>query len=214
MVQIIPAILATTEKEYQERVNKLRSSKLAKDLWVQIDFIDNKFVQNQTIGPEVVIDNPIDNSMEVQLMAKYPESWIDLFIKAGVKRIVFPAEDKEGISERIGHIRNHGVEVGLSVNPETSLDTLAPFIANIDLVLIMSVHPGFSGQQFISASIDKIKSVKERGWPVTIEVDGGITENLVKTLAMAGADNLVMGSHLFEGNLDENIQKIQKSFGN
>lgn len=209
MVNIIPAILATSEEEYQSKLRKVESLSYMK--WVQIDLMDNKFVQNQSIGPEAIAKYHTNLKLEAQLMVEYPENWIDELIKVKVNRIVFPVEDNEGIEERIIHIKNHGIEVGLSINPETPVETVEPFIDTIDLVLIMSVNPGFGGQEFISGSVEKVRRIKELGWEVVIEVDGGVNEEVVKDLIDAGADNLVIGSHLLEGNLDENLKKIKQS---
>lgn len=208
MVQIIPAILATNEQEYQEKLNEIVSSGAFEDGWVQIDLMDNKFVQNASISPQIISKYPTNLKLETQLMVEYPESWIDELVKAKVGRIVFPVEDDAGILERINHIKNHQIEVGLSINPETVIEKITPFVGTIDLVLVMSVAPGFGGQQFILKSIDKVRQIKSQGWPIKIGVDGGINEAVVKDLVEAGADYLVIGSHLVEGDIDENLERI------
>ena len=198
MTTIIPAILATNEEEYKDKLQKIEESRQFQDKWVQIDLMDNKFVQNKSIGPEIIAKYPTSLKIEAQLMVEYPENWIDELVKIPVARIVFPIEDSEGIEERIKHIKNHGVQVGLSLNPETQVETLAPFVGTIDLVLVMSVQPGFGGQEFIPESLEKIRKIKSMGWPIKIEVDGGINKQVKKDLEDAGADYLVMGSHLWE----------------
>lgn len=208
MVQIIPAILATSEKDYQDKLNKIISSGAFQDGWIQIDLMDNKFVQNRSISPEVIGKYPADLKLEAQLMVEYPENWIDELIKAKVDRIVFPVEDNSGIDQRIKHIKNHQLQVGLSINPQTPVAKVEPFVATIDLILVMSVEPGFGGRPFITDSINKVRQVKNHGWPVKIEVDGGINEEVVGQLVEAGADYLVIGSHLVEGDIDENLERI------
>lgn len=200
--QIIPAILAVTEKEYVEKLKKIEKSGLFENKWIQIDFMDSKFVQNKSINPSVLAKYPTKLKIETHLMVEYPESWIDELIKVRVRRIIFPVEDTAGTDERIEHIKNHGIEVGLSLNPETPVANIEPFIGKIDLALIMSVHPGFSSQQFIPESIDKVKECSHmrsnNNASFKIEVDGGIDEKAAKDLTEAGADYLVMGSHLWE----------------
>lgn len=214
MVQIIPAILAKNESEYVEKISKIVKSGLFEKGWVQIDFMDSKFVQNESVEPLTLSKYPTDLKIEAQLMVKYPENWIDELIKVGVSRIVFPIEDSLGVSERIRHIKNHGIEVGLSINPETEVENLVPFIDTIDSVLVMSVEPGFGGQEFIRNSIDKIRDIRKRGWDIKVGVDGGINEDVVKDLVEVGSDYLVIGSHLLEGEIDENLEKIWEAIKN
>src|SRR5260221_2159154 len=160
MIQLIPAILATTEQEYKDKLKKIEDSESLKEGWVQIDLMDNKFVQNQSIKAKVVAKYPTSLKIEAQLMVEYPENWIDELVKTKVDRIVFPVEDAEGIEEKIQHIKNHGKQVGLSLNPETAVEKLTPYLGTIDGVLVMSVHPGFGGQKFIPQSLAKIKFLK------------------------------------------------------
>lgn len=197
-MKIIPAILATSEEEYQQKLSELEKNNPLEFDWIQIDLMDNKFVQNQSITPEIITRNPTKFKIETQLMVEYPENWIDELVEIPIARIVFPVEDQSGIAERITHIKNHGIEVGLSINPETSIEALEPYVNQIDLVLIMSVNPGFGGQQFQPQAIEKIKEIKQKNWPVTIEVDGGINKDVLQDLEEAGADNLVIGSHISE----------------
>lgn len=213
-IHIIPAILATSEQAYQEKLQKIEACPQLAEGWVQIDFMDNKFVQNQSIGPDVLAKYKSSLKLEAQLMVEYPENWIDELIKVGVARIVFPIEDQPGIQERIEHIKQHGLEVGLSLNPQTPLAQVIPFLGTIDLVLLMSVNPGFGGQKFIPEVLEKVKEIaglRGENDHFLIEVDGGINGEVVKDLAQAGADNLVIGSHLIDGNITENLKKIQRS---
>lgn len=208
--QIIPAILAITEQQYLEKLENIEDSGLFKNSWVQIDLMDNKFVHNQSIGPLSIRKYKTNLKLEAHLMVRFPENWIDDLIKSDIKRIIFPVEDAEGIAERIDHIKNHGIEVGISVNPETAVAKLLPFFDKIDMSLIMSVHPGFSGQEFIENSLLKIEQAKDfkKYFNFKIEVDGGINENNIQRVVNAGADCLVIGSHLIDGNIKKNFQKI------
>src|SRR5687767_9744610 len=119
MIQIIPAILATTEEEYKQKIGIVNSSPSLEGGWVQIDLMDNKFVQNKSISADIIGKYPTKLKTEAHLMVEYPEGWIDELVKLGVDRIIFPVEDNEGVSERIKHIKNHDIKVGLSINPET-----------------------------------------------------------------------------------------------
>ena len=209
MTQIIPAILATTEEEYQKKIHQIEDSGLFKDSWVQIDLMDNKFVQNKSVGPNVIVKYPINSKLEAHLMVEYPENWIDELVKTNIDRIIFPVEDSEGVEERIQHIKNHGKQVGLSINPETPEKKLEPFIGLVDLILVMSVHPGFQGQEFIIEVLEKASEIKKLNPNMVVEIDGGVNQDNVRQILDAGVDNLVIGSGLFEyDNLEEGLEKI------
>lgn len=205
MVQIIPAILATTKEEYQQKLTKIESSGVFEGGWVQIDLMDNKFVQNKSIDAKVVSEYPAKLKVEAQLMVVDPTNWIREIGK--VDRIVIPVEIDQVLTY-VEQIAKTGAEVGLSINPQTPIERVDPYIGKIDTVLVMSVKPGFGGQKFIVTTVDKVKQIKDKGWPVKIGVDGGIDSSVVKDLADAGADYLVIGSHLLEGSIDENLEKI------
>ncbi|MCL5784929.1 MAG: ribulose-phosphate 3-epimerase [Patescibacteria group bacterium] len=211
-IQIIPAILAISEEEYCNKLAKIEKNGAFEGGWVQIDLMDNKFVQNQSISADIVAKYPTKLKKEAHLMVEYPENWIDSLVRAGVERIIFPVEDGSGIEERVKHIKDHGIEVGLALNPETPIAKVEPFVAKIETVLIMSVHPGFEGQKFLPEVLEKIGQAvrlrQETGTSFLIEVDGGINERNVWEVAEAGADILVIGSHLIDGNITENLEKI------
>lgn len=211
MTTIVPAILATTEEEYKQKLDRIKAGPELAEGWVQIDLMDNKFVQNRSIGPDVLVKYPANLSLEAQLMVEYPENWIDELIKIPVARIIFPVEDTEGVEERIKHIKNHGVQVGLSLNPDTGIEAVEPFIQDLDAVLVMSVHPGFGGQEFIPEVLPKIKNLKEMKSNLIVGVDGGISPENAKLVSNAGADYLVVGSHLMEGEISKNLEKFQEA---
>ncbi|MDD2822871.1 MAG: ribulose-phosphate 3-epimerase [Candidatus Daviesbacteria bacterium] len=209
---IIPTILATTEEEYQKKVNLINQSEDLKNGWVQIDIMDNKFVQNKSVGIDIIKKYPINLKVEAHLMVNYPENWIDGLFEIGVDRIIFPVEDSEGIKERITHIKNHGIEVGLALNPETPVEKVMPYIDSIDTLLILSVHPGFGGQEFIPETINKIKQVvlQKNQSSFKIEVDGGITVDNIKDIVEAGADGIVIGERLIYGDIRKNLEEINQ----
>lgn len=213
MIQIIPAILATTEEDYKKRIQQIKKSGLFKDNWVQIDLMDNKFVQNKSVGPEIIAKYPVDFKLEVHLMVEDPEQWISELAKKLIRRIIFHIEIKKDKIKLIEEIKNRGLEVGLAINPETKVSELGPFLNQIDVVLIMGVHPGFQGQKFIPETIEKIKEVlrlrSESNYEFKIEVDGGVSEANAKEIVDAGADYLVVGSNLLKyDNLKEGLEKI------
>lgn len=217
MFQIIPAILATSEEDYQENLQKIKSSGLFKNKWVQIDFVDNKFVQNKSVDSSIIAKYPVDFNLEVHLMVEYPENWIDELTKIPhISRIIFPVEDFEGVLERIQHIKNHGKKVGLSINPRTPVSTVKPFLKEIDLILIMSVQPGFQGQEFITEALDKIRELyslrSSLGFDFKIECDGGISEKNIREVANVGADIAVVGSGLLKyDNLEDGLNSLERA---
>lgn len=224
-MQIIPAILATTEEQYLQDLKEIEScDELITNGWIQLDFMDNQFVQNEqssfaaqnkSIGIDVIARNPTDLKIEAHLMVEYPENWIDELVKIDVKRIIFPLEDSEGIEERIKHIKNHGKEVGLSINPETKIEDLIKYLNNLSVLLIMSVNPGKQGQSFIPKIIEKIKGCSQlrssNNLNFLIGVDGGVSSENVKMIVDAGADYVVVGSHLLKGDINLNLQKFKEA---
>lgn len=210
MVRIVPGILATKEVEYAEIAKQLDGAPALEDGWVQIDLMDGEFVDNKSISPEIVAKYPLNLKKEAQLMVEYPDNWIDDLVKSDISRIVFPVEDQK-IDFLIEHIKKHGKEVGLSINPETPVENVETYLDQVDVVLIMSVKPGFGGQDFIPESVERVSQLSRlrRDMGFIIEVDGGITPEVVPDLIKAGADNLVIGaSRLITGDLDENLEQF------
>jgi ribulose-phosphate 3-epimerase len=172
--------------------------------WVHFDVMDNHYVPNLTIGPMVLqslrkygISAPID----VHLMVKPVDRIVPDFAKAGASSISFHPEASEHVDRTIGLIRDSGCRAGLVFNPATSLDCLDYVLDKLDLVLIMSVNPGFGGQKFIPMALEKLRRVRrmidERGLAVRLEVDGGVTADNIGAIAAAGADTFVAGSAIF-----------------
>lgn len=208
MVQIIPTLFSTTEKEYKERLEKLQSSGFLENGWVQLDLMDNRFVPNLSIDLDIVKKSPLNYQVEAQLMVEKPEEWITGLLEIGVERIIFPVEIDVDFEKLIARIKKAGIAVGLSVNPETDWRKLEPYLDKLDAVLFMSVKPGLEGQEFSVNTFDKIREVKQKRPDVLVGVDGGINDTNVKRLVDAGADYLAIGSFLFTGDIDENIEKI------
>lgn len=211
MVQIIPAILSKTEEDFEKDINKIKNSTALKDGWVHIDFMDNKFVQNKTIKPEVVSKFPADFMKEAHLMVDNPKEWIQKLIDVGFERVIFHLECKDNIDETIEYIKSKGLEVGIALKNETELGKGEPFIEKIDILLLVGVKPGLQGQPFIEESVTKLRDVKSKGWAVRVGIDGGVKNDNIKEITLAGADFVIVGSYLLKGDIDENLEKLWKA---
>ena len=206
MVQIIPTTFATTEEEYKERLAKLTHSSFSKDGWVQLDLMDNKFVPNKSIGLDVIKRNPPPFKMEAQLMVEDPGEWLEGLFEIRVDRIIFPVEIGKNIPEFINLIKSNNIEVGLSLNPESKLEQLDPFLGLLDAVLLMGVKPGLEQQEIDPVTFEKIRVLKGKIPTLKVGVDGGVKDTNIKQLIEAGVDYLAIGSYLFTGNFDENLE--------
>ena len=172
--------------------------------WIHIDVMDNQFVPNLTIGPPVVksLRKYTDKFLDVHMMVVEPEKLVEPFARAGADGITFHVEAAENPNEVIDLIKSTGKQVGISLKPGTPLSSIEPFLDKVDLVLIMTVEPGFGGQGYLPGSSDRIKKLKSRLNEmcldrVLIEVDGGVKLNNMKEIVEAGADVLVAGSAVF-----------------
>ncbi|WP_300383944.1 ribulose-phosphate 3-epimerase [Clostridium sp.] len=212
MVKISPSILSADFSRLGEDIIAL--DKAGADL-IHIDVMDGNFVPNISIGLPVIksIRNKTDKVFDVHLMIENPSRFIDDFIEAGADIVTIHYEAEKHIDRAIEYIKSKGVKAGISLNPGTPTILIKDIINKLDLVLIMSVNPGFGGQKFIPYSIEKIKEVKEMAKDnkdLLIEVDGGVDITNAKAIKEAGANVLVAGSAIFkEGKLEENIKAIR-----
>lgn len=213
MVKIAPSILSADFSKLGEEVEKV--SKAGAD-FIHIDVMDGHFVPNITFGMPVMksIRKYTDKVFDVHLMIENPGNYIDGFIEAGADIITVHYEADRHIDRTMQYIKSKGVKAGIVLNPGTPVAMIKDMIPYIDMVLIMSVNPGFGGQKFIPYSIDKIKEVKalanELNKDLLIQVDGGVDRNNSKELIEAGANVLVAGSAVFNGgDLKENIEAIR-----
>jgi ribulose-phosphate 3-epimerase len=170
--------------------------------WIHVDVMDGIFVPNITIGPMVVksIRKITSAFLDCHLMITKPERYIDDFIKAGANGITVHVEATRHLHRTLSMIREKGAKSGVSLNPSTPLDTIEYCLDVLDLILIMTVNPGFGGQTFIDTVLPKITSAKEMisGRTIQLQVDGGVTKDNIKALAQMGVDNVVAGSSIFE----------------
>ncbi|NKJ23236.1 ribulose-phosphate 3-epimerase [Dyella sp. SG609] len=172
--------------------------------WVHFDVMDNHYVPNLTIGPMVLKalrDYGVTAPIDVHLMVKPVDRIVPDFAKAGASVISFHPEASEHVDRTIGLIKDSGCQAGLVFNPATPLNWLDHVLDKLDLVLIMSVNPGFGGQKFIPHALDKLREVRRRidesGRAIRLEVDGGVTADNIGAIGAAGADTFVAGSAIF-----------------
>ncbi len=183
--------------------------------WVHIDVMDGVFVPNISFGFPVLkaITSATEKFMDVHLMIVEPEKYVERFAQAGADLVTFHIEATDKVEECIELIRKSGAKVGVSIKPKTPVEALEPILDKIDLVLVMSVEPGFGGQSFIEGSTDKVRALRKmidsKGLNVLIEIDGGVSRHNAGELYEAGCDALVAGSAVFKApNPEEEIVAI------
>ena len=172
--------------------------------WVHVDVMDGHFVPNLTFGPKMVADlrKATRLPLDVHLMIERPEEWVDRYANAGATYLTIHVEATRDVPATLAAIRGRGVRPGLTLNPETAVDAVMPYLGSVDLALVMSVHPGFGGQTFIESALDKVRAIREaldeRKLAAELEVDGGVKPDNCARVVAAGATVLVAGSAIFE----------------
>ena len=198
---IAPSILSADFARLGDEVNAVL--KAGAD-WVHFDVMDNHYVPNLTIGPlvcEALRKHGITAPIDVHLMVEPVDRIVPDFAKAGASVISFHPEASRHVDRTIQLIKSHGCQAGLVLNPATPLEVLDYTLDNLDLVLVMSVNPGFGGQSFIDSALRKIEAIRHRidssGKAIRLEVDGGVKADNIRRIAAAGADTFVAGSAIF-----------------
>ena len=209
-IQISPSILSADFSQLKNEIKKLEQA--GADM-IHVDVMDGHFVPNLTIGPPVIksLRGHTNLPFDVHLMISPVHKYIKDYADAGANIITIHPEATNDLKESIKHIRDLGKKVGVSLNPETPLETIENFLQDIDLVLIMSVHPGFGGQKFMPEVLGKVKKLRniiiEKKLELDIEIDGGIDFDNNKMVIEAGANILVSGTTVFKKN-NGDIKKI------
>lgn len=216
MVKIAPSILSANFSKLGEDIVAIE--KYGADL-VHIDVMDGKFVPNISFGfPIIKAIRPLTQlKFDVHLMIEEPTRFVDEFIAAGADLITIHYESEVHIDRAINYIKDKGVKVGLAINPGTPVSLIEHLIPSLDLVLVMSVNPGYGGQKFIPYCLDKIAQVRRIAdrydcKDILIQVDGGVGCNNIKEIIQAGANVVVAGSAVFRNNeIEKNIKDLRES---
>ena len=210
---ISPSVLSLDYADMNVQVEQLRASHAK---WLHFDVMDGMFVPSISLGFPVIesIRKKINMVFDVHLMIKEPERYVERFAESGADMITVHAEACLHLHRTIGQIRQLGVKCGVALNPATPLSVLDYVLEDVDMVLLMTVNPGFGGQSFIPAMYEKIKTLRkqitEKGLNTDIEVDGGIKASNAERALRAGANVLVAGSAVFEGDIEKNIKEFQR----
>ncbi len=211
---IAPSILSLDYSRTSEQLKELDESNAK---WMHFDVMDGHFVPNLTFGPDLLkgFKKAVDMVMDVHIMVDNPDMVSEIFAKAGADIITFHLEavkDMDACLELCRKIRAMGVQAGVSVKPKTAVEGLLAHLKEIDLILIMSVEPGFGGQSFMDDTLEKVRvlraQIEKEGLDTRIEIDGGINKETAKLAVAAGVDTLVAGSYVFKNGIAEAVDAL------
>lgn len=213
---IAPSLLAANFFDLSSQMKLLKEGNIE---ILHLDVMDGMFVPSISFGMPVIssLRKSVDFFFDVHMMVENPERYIEDFYKSGANGITIHFEACKHIDRTISQIKSFGLRSGISINPATPVSLLQNILSEVDMVLIMSVNPGFGGQKFIPYSIDKIKELSkmrdERNQKFLIQVDGGVDVNNIKSLSDAGVDEFVAGSSVFKGDILNNIKALNDALG-
>ena len=211
MITIAPSILSADFANLGRDVQRVREAD-----WLHVDVMDGMFVPNISFGMPVIkaIRSYTDKFFDVHLMIEEPIRFVKEFQAAGAEMLTVHVEACENVKETMDAIHAHGMKAGLACNPETAVEKVLPYIEDVEMILIMTVHPGFGGQSYIADCTEKVRAVRkaadEKGLDLMIQVDGGITLENVSVPIEAGADVIVAGSAVYRGDVEENVKAFKK----
>ena len=212
---ISPSVLSMHYDDFNNELKQLNESVE----WIHFDVMDGHFVPNLTFGPDILkaFRRNTELFMDVHLMVDDPDHYSEVFANAGADSIIFHYEaynDIDKCLKLIEKIKGMYLKAGVSIKPGTDVKAIEPLLKHTDIVLVMSVEPGFGGQKFMPEALDRVSYLKqykeENGLDYIIEVDGGVNDQNAHDLIKAGADALVAGSFVFNGNIKENVAKLRR----
>ena len=215
-IKVSPSILASDFSKLGDEVAAL--AKAGAD-YIHVDVMDGHFVPNISMGPSIVksVRNKTSIPFDVHLMIDPIEPYIDDFIKAGANIISIHPEANDNIEKCIDKIKSNNVKAGLAINPDTNWEVVIPFLDKLDMIVVMSVHPGFGGQKFIPSALEKLKllrkKIDETHPHIELEIDGGVNFDNIESILKAGANVIVAGTTTFTGGEIEYANNISKLRG-
>lgn len=204
---IAPSLLAADFSKLKEEVKAIENTKAK---WLHLDVMDGNFVPNISFGADIVKAIRKDSNLyfDAHLMIENPEWYIDTMADAGVQSISIHVEATKHLDRALQLIKARGLKAGVAINPATDIAFLDNIYEKLDLILVMTVNPGFGGQKFLNQMIEKIRKIRNKFPYIDIQVDGGINNETAKLVIEAGANILVAGSYVFSGNYSEKVNSL------